>query len=39
LNSSYYLLSGRLTNNSATISGTFINASSPTDYGTFTMSK
>lgn len=39
LNNSYYLLRGKLTNNDSTISGSFTNTTSPTDYGTFTMSK
>ena len=37
--SNYYLLEGKLTNNKATISGTFKNLTTPTDFGTFTISK
>lgn len=36
-NSSYYLLQGKLTAN--TIAGTFKNLTTPSDFGTFTMSK
>jgi len=38
-NSSYYLLEGKLSNNRTTISGTFKNLTTPSDYGTFTISK
>jgi hypothetical protein len=38
-NSSYYLLKGALKNNRTTISGTYNNLTTPTDYGTFSISK
>jgi hypothetical protein len=38
-NSSYYLLEGKLENDKATISGTFKNLTTPSDFGTFTISK
>jgi hypothetical protein len=38
-NSSFYLLKGKFSNNRNTISGTFNNLTTPSDYGTFTVSK
>jgi hypothetical protein len=38
-NNSYYLLAGKLINSNATISGTFKNLTTPTDFGTFSISK
>ena len=38
-NSSYYLLKGKFSNNRNTITGTFNNLTTPSDYGTFTVSK
>lgn len=38
-NSSFYILKGKFSNNRNTISGTFNNLTTPTDYGTFTISK
>ena len=38
-NSSYYLLKGKLSNNRNTIAGSFQNLTTPSDFGTFTMSK
>ena len=38
-NSSYYLLKGALLNNRTTISGTYSNLTTPSDYGTFTISR
>jgi hypothetical protein len=38
-NRSYYLLKGRFLNNRATISGTYKNLTTPSDFGTFTISK
>lgn len=38
-NNSYYLLQGKLSNNRATIAGTFKNLTTPTDFGTFSISK
>jgi hypothetical protein len=38
-NSSYYLLQGKLLNNGATISGSFKNLTTPSDFGTFSISK
>lgn len=38
-NSSYYLLQGKLLNNRTTIAGTFKNLTTPTDFGTFSISK
>lgn len=39
VNSSYYLLKGKFSNNRNTISGTFNNLTTVSDFGTFTMSK
>jgi|SRR5688572_2776169 len=39
INSSYYLLEGKLENNKTTISGTFKNLTTPAEFGTFTISK
>jgi hypothetical protein len=38
-NNSYYLLQGRLSNNGKTISGSFKNLTTTTDFGTFNISK
>ncbi|MES2850092.1 MAG: hypothetical protein V4685_13625 [Bacteroidota bacterium] len=38
-NNSYYLLEGKLLNGGNTISGSFTNLTTPTDFGTFTISK
>jgi len=38
-NSSFYILRGKFSNNRNTISGTFNDLTTPTDYGTFTISK
>jgi hypothetical protein len=38
-NGSYYLLEGKLLNNKTTIAGTFKNLTTPTDFGTFSISK
>jgi len=38
-NSSYYLLQGKLLNNKSTITGTYSNLTTPSDFGTFTMTK
>jgi hypothetical protein len=38
-NSSYYLLKGKFSNNRNTITGTFNNLTTPSDFGTFTLSK
>jgi hypothetical protein len=38
-NSNYYILQAKFSNNMNTISGTFTNVTTPSDYGTFTMSK
>ena len=38
-NSSYYLLEGKFENNKSTIRGTFKNLTTPTDFGTFAISK
>lgn len=38
-NSSYYLLQGKLLNNGTTIAGSYKNLTTPSDFGTFTMSK
>jgi hypothetical protein len=38
-NSSYYLLQGKLLNNGTTISGSFKNLTTPSDFGTFSISK
>lgn len=39
VNDSYYLLKGKFSNNRNTISGTFQNLNTTSDFGTFTMSK
>lgn len=39
VNSSYYLLKGKISNNGNTISGSFNNLTTTSDFGTFTMSK
>jgi len=38
-NSSYYLLKGQLLNSRTTISGTYSNLTTPSDFGTFSISK
>jgi hypothetical protein len=38
-NSSYYLLKGKLLNNGTTISGTYNNLTTPSDFGAFSISK
>jgi hypothetical protein len=38
-NASFYLLKGKFSNNRNTITGTFNNLTTPSDYGTFTVSK
>ena len=39
INSSYYLLKGKFSNNRNTIAGTFKNLNTPTDFGVFTITK
>ena len=38
-NNSYYLLQGKLSNSRTTISGSFKNITTPSDFGTFSLSK
>jgi hypothetical protein len=38
-NNNYYILQGKFQNNRATISGTYKNLSTPSDFGTFSISK